>query len=78
MQKRGSSKLVAHVGYLGVVEEVSWPASLSAAQDTQCNLTFLLHHVLFIGNTRTKLSLQQNMGANVGSLLKEKRENLSR
>lgn len=78
MQKRGRSKLEVHVGYLVVVEEVSWPTSLSAAQNTHCNLNFLLHHVIFIDKTRTKMSLKQNTGANKGSLLKEKRIKLSR
>lgn len=78
MQKRGRSKLEVHVGYLVVVEEVSWPTSLSAAQDTQCNLNFILHYVIFIDKTRTKMSLKQNTGANMGSLLKEKRIKLSR
>lgn len=66
------------MGYLVVVEEVSWPTSLSAAQDTQCNLNFILHYVIFIDKTRTKMSLKQNTGANTGSLLKEKRIKLSR
>lgn len=54
MQKRGRSKLEVHVGYLAVVEEVSRPTSLSAAQDTHCNLNFLLHHVIFIDKPEPK------------------------
>lgn len=65
------------MGYLQVGEQMSLSALLSATQDARCTLSFLLHHVLFDDKTSTKMSLKQNTGASMGSLLEGRRRNLS-
>lgn len=65
------------MGYLEVGVQMSLPTSLSATQDARCTLSFLLHHVLFDDKTSTKMSLKQNTGASMGSLLEGRRRNLS-
>jgi len=64
------------MGYLGVGEQISLSTSLSATQDTWCTWSFLLHHVLFGDKTSTKMSLKQNTGANMDSLIEGMRRNL--